>query len=244
MKLKSYFFLFLACLFLSCSEDDQEKIEEQQVQLPEIVDQTNSAEAEVTLTSIEIKGAIANSDDPLNSYGVVWSNDPNPTIDDNVVEVDMEAQALVRTQESGNSNTEFTVIIDGLDPGKNYYFKVYAQNEAGIAYGQEISIETLSLAGTNWKFHFVHSNSQSTGEQTEWYADVEFYEDGTAFYTEPDYGDMYDQNGFYSLDGNEITYNLTGNSENVYYLLIGEIEGNTISGTYWNGEEEFTAEKY
>ncbi|GAA4325519.1 hypothetical protein GCM10023115_40360 [Pontixanthobacter gangjinensis] len=243
MKLKSYLFLLTACLLLSCSDDEQEQIEEQQVQLPEVVTETNSSEAVVTLTSIEIKGSIVKTEDPLQSYGVVWSNDPDPTINDNIIEVDVEAQNLLKTQQSANSNLEFSVVVDDLDPGKNYYFRIYAQNEAGTAYGEELAIETLSLAGTKWDFHFVHSNSQTSGVQVEWDAVVEFYEDGTAFYTEPASGDMYDFNGFYSLDGNTLTYNLTGDPENTAYILNGTIEKDSITGTFWEGEENFTAQK-
>ena len=240
MKSLNYLILLFAFLSLSCSDDEQEEIQEQQVQLPEIKNETTTSEAVVTLTTVEIKGSIEVQGGQLDSYGVVWSNNPEPTINDNIVEAGTEEQALMRAQESENSSTSFTVVIDNLVPGENYYFRIFAQNEAGVAYGEEISQETLSVAGTKWDLFFNHS-AEST-----WNADVEFYEDGTAFYDEPACPGCYATYGTWSIDGNVLTYNLQGNPDATSYILTGTIEGNSITGTYTWGEEnkEFTGEKY
>lgn len=237
MKPINYLLLLFAFMSLSCSDDEKEDIQEQ-VQLPAIKNETNTSEAVVTLTTVEIKGSIDAQEEELDSYGVVWSNNPDPTVEDNIVEVGGETQA--HAFHKSVSNFTFTVIIENLTPGKNYYFRVYAQNEAGVAYGEEISLETLSIAGTTWDLFFNHS------AETTWNADVEFYEDGTAFYDEPACPGCYATYGTWSLDGNILTYNLDGNPDATSYILTGTIEGNSIAGTYTWGEEnkEFTGEKY
>lgn len=240
MRSINYLILLLAFLSISCSDDQKEEIQEQQVQLPEIKTETTTSEAVVTLTTVEIKGSIDDQGEQLDSYGVVWSNDPEPTINDNIVEGDEEAQTQALLQKSSTSNLTFTVVIGDLIPGMNYYFRVYARNEAGVAYGEEISIETLTIAGTTWDLFFNHS------AETTWNADVEFYEDGTAFYDEPECPGCYATYGTWSLEGNVLTYNLTGDPDANSYILTGTIEGNSITGTYTWGEEyrEFTGEKY
>lgn len=61
--------------------------------------------------------------------GVVGSFDPNPSIDDaNDVKIAI-----------GSGTGAFATNIAPFEVGKTYYIKAYAVNQAGVAYGQEIS---------------------------------------------------------------------------------------------------------
>jgi hypothetical protein len=237
MKKSFYFLATLFVFLIACSDDDSTP--ESENNLPEITNETTAADATVTLTSVEIKGAVDDKGKTLLSYGVVWGNSPGPTIDDNIKE--MSVQSFNREQESSNSIINFTALIEGLEPGKNYYFRVYAQNDSGVAYGEEISLETESLAGTKWDFFFNHDPGNVT-----WHGDVEFYEDGTAFYDEPDNPGLYATDGTWTFDSGVLTYYLDGNPEAENYVFTGAIEGNTMKGTYtFDGEnKEWTAVKY
>ncbi len=99
--------------------------------------------AEVTTASItNIAGTTAtgggdvinNGGGNVASRGVCWSTSPNPTIDDD------------HTNDGGGVGT-FTSNITGLLNGTTYYVKAYATNEAGTAYGQEVSFTTIDYAG-------------------------------------------------------------------------------------------------
>ncbi|HEX2935913.1 MAG TPA: fibrobacter succinogenes major paralogous domain-containing protein, partial [Bacteroidales bacterium] len=61
-----------------------------------------------------------------------WSTNPNPTVSDNKT-VDVAA-------------ANFTSLITGLTPEKKYYVRAYATNNAGTAYGNEVSLVTKALA--------------------------------------------------------------------------------------------------
>ena len=102
-------------------------------------------------------------------------------------------------------------------------------------------ISESTLAGTTWDFHFLHS------EEVTWHGDVTFYEDGTAFYTEPAEPGVYDLWGTWSMDGNILTYKLDAENENPQsYVLTGTVGENNMSGTYTFGERnpDWVAVKY
>lgn len=62
--------------------------------------------------------------------GVCWSENDNPTIDDNKTE-------------DGTGEGVFTSSITGLEVGKTYYVRAYATNDAGTAYGETKSFATI-----------------------------------------------------------------------------------------------------
>lgn len=64
--------------------------------------------------------------------GVCWSLNPNPVLTD---------QHLA----SGSGTGPFTVKVNGLNPGITYYLRAYATNNAGTAYGENISFTVPSL---------------------------------------------------------------------------------------------------
>lgn len=68
----------------------------------------------------------------VSECGICWSLNHDPTIQDNKV----------------SNNTligEFTSEISSLTPNTKYYFKAFAKNSVGVAYGIEDSLTTLSL---------------------------------------------------------------------------------------------------
>lgn len=65
----------------------------------------------------------------LLSYGVCWSTSKNPTIKDS------------KTTD-GIVKSTFISIITGLLPNTTYYVKAYAENRAGVGYGEQIQFST------------------------------------------------------------------------------------------------------
>jgi len=69
------------------------------------------------------------------SRGVCWSTNSNPTIVDNKTS-------------NGTGTGIFTSAITGLTPGATYYFRAYATNSIGTAYGNEVTITTTAALPT------------------------------------------------------------------------------------------------
>lgn len=225
MKFYSQKWIFLLALisFFACSDES----EPEEPQLPEIATTTSETQAVITFTSVEISGAVA-EDETINSYGVVWATSPDPTMEDNIaLPGNNSSQASVKKSRTKQSQTnDFTVKITDLDPGTTYYFRTFASNDAGTAYGEEISLGTSSLAGSSWEITFLNLD-----ETLSWIGQVTFYEDGTAFYTEPEFGDMYDFWGLWSIEGDQFTYQIREDIDDVY-ILTGKVEETGMSGTY------------
>lgn len=68
---------------------------------------------------------------PVLSRGVVWSTNPNPTLDDNYTL-------------DGTGTGSFISEISGLIHATDYYLRAYATNDFGIAYGNEFNFTTQS----------------------------------------------------------------------------------------------------
>jgi hypothetical protein len=67
--------------------------------------------------------------------GVCWNTNPNPTISDN-------------TTDNGTGIGAFTSTIPNLNGNTTYYVRAYATNDAGTAYGNQVTFTTLSPAAT------------------------------------------------------------------------------------------------
>ena len=82
-------------------------------------------------------GVLINSDggSTVTSKGVCWSLHSDPTIADN------------KTNE-GEGTTSFMSDITGLTSNTIYFFRAYASNSIGTAYGDEIMATTLPSSGT------------------------------------------------------------------------------------------------
>ncbi len=101
--------------------------------LPEVITRDVSR---ITSTSA-VSGAILKSDDgaPVSDLGIVWGKDENPTVDRNEGKIT-----------NGNGTGEFTTLIRGLSGETMYYVRAFATNEAGTAYGNQVSFITNVLA--------------------------------------------------------------------------------------------------
>jgi len=69
---------------------------------------------------------------PVTARGVCWSTSANPTISD-------------AKTEDGSGLGNFPSSITNLTPGVNYYVRAYATNSAGTAYGNELSLNGLTV---------------------------------------------------------------------------------------------------
>lgn len=82
----------------------------------------NSAKASISITS---DGGAAVTD-----CGIVWSKEANPTTD------------LSTKITFDGAEASYTCQLTGLNAGTTYYYRAYATNEAGTAYGEEYSFTT------------------------------------------------------------------------------------------------------
>ena len=85
-----------------------------------------------TVSSVEATGEIVNlSKAKTQSYGFCWSVSENPAISDNVINLDLHSLKNI-----------YKCVINEFEPGKQYYIRAFATNEAGIGYGKEINFTT------------------------------------------------------------------------------------------------------
>ncbi len=67
----------------------------------------------------------------VTARGVCWSTSPNPSLSDSYTV-------------NGSGTGSFSSLINGLTCGTSYYVRAYVTNEAGTAYGNQVSFTTLS----------------------------------------------------------------------------------------------------
>tara|TARA_R100000789_G_C3013841_1_gene151958 strand:+ start:282 stop:1007 length:726 start_codon:yes stop_codon:yes gene_type:complete len=224
-----YFSVFTAFFLIACSEEETVN-NEAETKLPEISNPDVENAITASYTTIEISGNVkAPAGTEISEFGVVWANEPNPTLEDNVVPYNEGERSM--NSSTKQSTQDFTITISDLKPNKEYFIRIFATNQNGTKYGDEFSHSTLKFEGTKWKFKFDHNGTNS------WVANVEFFEDGTAFYSEPDNPGMYDYDGTWVLDGSTLTYDMVPDLENAY-ILTGEVSGNKMDGTYTFHNEE------
>jgi uncharacterized protein (TIGR02145 family) len=90
---------------------------------------------EITQTTANSGGIItSNGGDTITSKGICWSEESNPTIEDNFTT-------------DGEGSIEFESKIIGLKINTNYYVRAYATNSNGISYGNEISFIIQQCSG-------------------------------------------------------------------------------------------------
>jgi len=99
---------------------------------------TTSELKEVTATTAIGGGNITNEGGkPMTVRGICWSINKNPTTS-NSMTVDSIPSGVVGTGVFANS-------IKGLLPVTTYYFRAYATNGNGTAYGNEVTATTLAM---------------------------------------------------------------------------------------------------
>lgn len=121
--MRKYFILSLVvALLLSCGKD-AEKPTVKTLDVAEVTDTTAVCAGEI----------ISNGGAEITSKGVCWSTTQNPTTEDHSVD------AMNREPASD----VYRCVIADLLPNTTYYVRAYATNEAGTAYGEELSFTTL-----------------------------------------------------------------------------------------------------
>ena len=94
----------------------------------------------VSHNSVMFSGGGVSFDNTYNifSKGICWSTSKNPTIDDSKTDL-------------GSGFGGLGCIIEGLDPGTIYYFRAYATNVVGTAYGENKVIKTFDGYTTDYE---------------------------------------------------------------------------------------------
>jgi uncharacterized protein (TIGR02145 family) len=111
-------FLTGILLFNSCKKD------------PTAPAVTTGAATEITTSSATISGEVTGDGGAeITARGICWGTATNPTIEDEFTP-------------SGTGTGTFSSTITGLGPNTFYYARAYAENSAGISYGNEITFTT------------------------------------------------------------------------------------------------------
>jgi hypothetical protein len=195
---------------VSCSNDEPAGINSISA-----TNETTHVNSEITFTTINISGkVISNDGTEILSRGVCWSTNPNPTINENLINVE---------------NNYFTQTISTLIANTTYYLRIFAITANTIIYSENQTFSTLSLDDTIWEFSTYYSPNNFLIEST-----VNFYENGTTKFDEIGIGQGYFITyGTWSLNGNILTYRWNSTDpSNPEYLYTGTISGTTIIGTY------------
>jgi uncharacterized protein (TIGR02145 family) len=142
-------------LLLSCSKSDAPSTNSSEV--PTL---STTATSSLTTTTANCGGNISSiGTSPVTVRGVVWSTTTNPTI------------ALTTKTNDGTGTGTFMSAITGLVAGTTYYVRAYATNNAGTAYGNELSFATttaVNLQGVTictqvWKTKNLDVSTYSDG---------------------------------------------------------------------------------
>lgn len=121
------YLLFLNLTIISCGSDDSKpEVITPPVDLPVV---TTTAVSEITDTGAKSGGTIV-ANGNVTARGIVWGTATAPTI----------TLSTRTTDATGTGN--FTSTITGLTSGTKYFVRAYATNEAGTAYGNEVSFTT------------------------------------------------------------------------------------------------------
>ncbi len=111
-------FLLSVILIASCEKDEPPTVSTRTV-------------FNVSFSAASVSGElVSDGGSAVNERGVVWSSQPNPSIEDNHAVSDSETDI-------------FTVSITGLEYETTYYVRAYATNSAGTGYGSQLSFTTL-----------------------------------------------------------------------------------------------------
>jgi uncharacterized protein (TIGR02145 family) len=89
--------------------------------------------SKISNTSIDIMGQFTwNGDSPLLARGVCYSLQENPTISDSIIEINEDI-------------ADFKVTISGLTKNTNYFVRVYAKNQVGLVYSEQLNVKTANI---------------------------------------------------------------------------------------------------
>ncbi len=147
MKQNFIFYTLFSLLLLfisSCKEENE-------IVLPAV--QTDSATS-ISISSAELNGAVSDEGgSAVTARGFCVSEDPNPDLNDVL-------------ESSGFGPGEFSEEIFNLQPNTTYYYKAFATNGVGTAFGQEFSFTTEQVPDPgptlNLKGGFGYTSSDVT----------------------------------------------------------------------------------
>jgi uncharacterized protein (TIGR02145 family) len=179
-------------------------------------------------------GNITNAGDtPVYQRGVVWSTSPNPTTSD-------------YQSSDGIGIGSYTSNLIGLNANTTYYVRAYAINNAGTAYGNELSFITSALSnpGTSVTFDGYTYPTILLGNDQEWMAEnlrTSIYSNGDSI------PNITDPSQWASLtSGAWAHYNSDSQYENPYgkiynWLTVADPRNVCPSGWHVPADNEWTA---
>ena len=90
--------------------------------------------ADIQLRSAQLVGTLLfTGNDDATTKGFCWSDKPEPTIEGNHIQIDVESES-------------YTYLLDNLVPENQYYVRAYAQNMIGTVYGEQVIFTTAAPA--------------------------------------------------------------------------------------------------
>jgi len=132
MKKVMFIVLVFAFVLLQASDFQREKDHEYFRDQPSI---TTIPVVPQTHSILKIGGnATQEGSTSITAKGICWSTNPNPTLSDNFTD-------------EGSGTVEFYSTITNLNPVTQYYYRAYATNSSGTAYGEEYFIIPENIAG-------------------------------------------------------------------------------------------------
>ncbi|NOU17154.1 MAG: hypothetical protein HOO91_06305 [Bacteroidales bacterium] len=134
------FLSIISILFSSCKKKDE-------AIAPTV---TTTDVTEITQNTVKSGGTItSNGGAEIKTYGVCWSTNHNPTVDDS---------------KTSQYTDIFVVTATGLTANTTYYLRAYATNSAGTGYGSEVSFTTLAAVLPIVKSVYPASITQTTAQ--------------------------------------------------------------------------------
>lgn len=124
----------LSLFIFSCNKEKEDTNTSSSMYVPTYV-ATEALVGETTISNITSSSATCNSNiindgqTSVTNKGVCYSSEHSPTTSDQKIT-------------NGSGIGPFTTTITGLSSGTIYYVRTYATNNAGTAYGDEVSFTT------------------------------------------------------------------------------------------------------
>ncbi|OFY52717.1 MAG: hypothetical protein A2X22_07455 [Bacteroidetes bacterium GWF2_49_14] len=181
------------------------------------------------ITSFIAEGAgnlIATNAESASERGICWSTSPNPTLLDH------------STSASAGLGV-YSVALDGLSAGTQYYYRAFATNSAGTGYGAELSFTTLEGGSftdsrDSKSYHYVKIGDQS------WMAENLAYLPVVS--TAASVSGLNPHNYVYGYDGTNVNTAKAGANYSTYGVLYNWPAAVTVCPAGWHlpSNAEFT----
>lgn len=162
--------------------------------------------SELSFASVKLSSSVTdNGNLDISARGFCWSTSPNPTIDNDQLQV-------------GRGMGDFTKTISGLQEDTKYHIRSYATNETGTGYSNELTLTTgkrdIPILKTTI-FEQINDTSVSVSSSIESSGYLDIIEYGFRWSTSPNS----------TIDGHKIrcttsfTANISGLQENTKYYI-------------------------